>query len=104
MIKNEPLSNVLLAKKKRKKTKKRKKKIGGFLPLVPILTTLAALVGGLSSAAKTINQNSFNRKSLAEQQKHNHFLENTIAAKGSGLFLKPYKINGKGLKKKKKKS
>lgn len=72
-------------------------KIGGFLPLVSILTALGAL-GGLSSGGaaivKTINSAKDAKKQLEEAARHNKSME--AIAMGKGLFLKPYK-NGYGL-------
>lgn len=72
-------------------------KIGGFLPLVPILTALGAL-GGLTSGgaaiAKAINSAKDAKKQLEESTRHNKNME--AIAMGKGLYLKPYK-KGYGL-------
>jgi len=72
-------------------------KIGGFLPLIPILTALGA-VGGLASGgsavAKAINAVKNGKEQLAEATRHNRYMESI--AMGKGLFLKPYK-KGYGL-------
>lgn len=72
-------------------------KIGGFLPLVPILTALGALGGissGAASIAKAINTAKDAKKQLEESIRHNKSME--AIAMGKGLFLKPYK-KGYGL-------
>lgn len=72
-------------------------KIGGFLPLVPILTALGAigsLTSGGTAVAKAINEAKTARSQLEEAQRHNKTLE--AIAMGKGLFLKPYK-KGLGL-------
>lgn len=72
-------------------------KVGGFLPLVPILTALGALGGiasGGSAIAKAINNAKSAREQLAEATRHNRYMESI--AMGKGLYLKPYK-KGYGL-------
>ena len=72
-------------------------KVGGFLPLVPVLTALSAL-GGLASGGtaivKAINDIKNGKEQLAEANRHNRYMESI--AMGKGLYLKPYK-NGYGL-------
>lgn len=72
-------------------------KIGGFLPLVPILTalgTLGGLASGGTSIAKFINDAKSAKKELEEANRHNKTME--AIAMGKGLFMKPYK-KGYGL-------
>lgn len=72
-------------------------KIGGFLPLIPILTALSALGGlatGGSAIAKAVNDVKNGKEQLAEATRHNRYMESI--AMGKGLFLKPYK-SGYGL-------
>lgn len=79
------------AKKKRRiiPTPKR----GGFLPLLlPILGAIGALGGGAAGIAKAVNDAKANKEQLEEQKRHNLALE--AAAKGKGLYLKPYKGYG----------
>uniref|UniRef100_A0A1B0G602 Uncharacterized protein n=1 Tax=Glossina morsitans morsitans TaxID=37546 RepID=A0A1B0G602_GLOMM len=71
--------------------------LGGFLPLVPILTALSAL-GGLatsgSAIVKAVNDIKNGREQLAETARHNRHMESI--AMGRGLYLKPYR-KGYGL-------
>lgn len=72
-------------------------KIGGFLPIIPILTALGAigsLATGGAAIAKTVNATKDAKKQLAESIRHNQKMESI--AVGKGLFLKPYK-KGYGL-------
>lgn len=72
-------------------------KIGGFLPLIPILSALSA-VGGLATGgaaiAKSINAAKAAKNQLEEASRHNKKME--AIAMGKGLYLKPYK-KGYGL-------
>lgn len=67
-------------------------KIGGFLPLIPILTALGA-IGSLSAGgaaiAKAINNAKTAREQLEENKRHNKSIE--AIALGQGLYLKPYR-------------
>lgn len=103
-------SAIKIADKAIKKIIKRKKvtplvprvlpvpKVGGFLPLIPMLTALSA-IGGLASGgsaiAKTINEAKSAKEQFNEAQRHNKVLE-AIAIGGKGLYLKPYR-KGYGL-------
>lgn len=93
---------VLKASSKLKSSKKKKRiipipKKGGFLPLLfPILGALGALGGGAAGIAKAVNDAKANKEQLEEQKRHNLALES--AAKGRGLYLKPYKGYGMFLK------
>lgn len=72
-------------------------KIGGFLPLIPILTALSALGGlatGGSAIVKAVNDIKNGKEQLAEASRHNRYMESI--AMGKGLHLKPYKT-GYGL-------
>uniref|UniRef100_A0A1B0FM51 Phospholipase A2-like domain-containing protein n=1 Tax=Glossina morsitans morsitans TaxID=37546 RepID=A0A1B0FM51_GLOMM len=72
-------------------------KLGGFLPLVPILTALSALGGlatGGSAIVKAVNDIKNGREQLAEATRHNRHMESI--AMGRGLYLKPYR-KGYGL-------
>lgn len=72
-------------------------KIGGFLPLIPILTALGA-IGSLSTGgaaiAKAVNAAKNAKTQLDEATRHNKTME--AIAMGKGLYLKPYK-KGYGL-------
>lgn len=114
LLKNEKPINisdaVKIAKKAVKLNFKRKKranisiprvipipKIGGFLPLIPILTALSALGGlatGGSAIVKAVNSIKNGKEQLAEATRHNRYMESI--AMGKGLYLKPYK-SGYGL-------
>lgn len=72
-------------------------KIGGFLPLVPILTALSAigsLASGSAAIAKAITNANTGKKQLEESKRHNKKMESIHV--GNGMFLKPYK-KGYGL-------
>lgn len=72
-------------------------KVGGFLPLIPILSTLAALGGlasGGSAIAKAVNSAKAAKNQFDEASRHNKTME--AIAMGKGLYLKPYK-KGYGL-------
>lgn len=72
-------------------------KIGGFLPLIPILTALGAvgsLATGGSAIAKAVNATKNAKNQLEESIRHNKAMESI--AVGKGLYLKPYKT-GYGL-------
>lgn len=72
-------------------------KIGGFLPLVSILTALGALGGitsGGAAVVKAINSVKDAKQQLDESIRHNKKMESI--AMGKGLYLKPYK-KGYGL-------
>lgn len=72
-------------------------KVGGFLPLVPILTALSALgsvASGSAAIAKAINNASTSKKQLEESKRHNKKMESISV--GEGMFLKPYR-KGYGL-------
>lgn len=72
-------------------------KIGGFLPLIPVLTALSALGGlasGGSAIVKAVNAIKNGKEQLAEANRHNRYMESI--AMGKGLYLKPYKT-GYGL-------
>lgn len=67
-------------------------KIGGFLPIIPILTALSAvgaLATGGSSIMKAINSTKDAKRQLEENIRHNKSMENI--AIGKGLYLKPFK-------------
>lgn len=67
-------------------------KVGGFLPLVPILSALGALgalTSGGAAVAKAINVAKNGRRQLEESKRHNRTIE--AIAVGKGLYLKPYK-------------
>ncbi|KAF6197995.1 hypothetical protein GE061_007740 [Apolygus lucorum] len=67
---------------------------GGFLPLILAgLGTLGSIVGGLGTAGKAISDAKVNARRLEEEQRHNRAME---AGRGAGLYLRPYKISGKG--------
>lgn len=72
-------------------------KIGGFLPLIPVLTALGA-IGSLSTGgaaiAKAVNAAKNAKKQLEEATRHNKSME--AIAIGKGFYLKPYK-KGYGL-------
>lgn len=72
-------------------------KIGGFLPLIPILSALSA-IGGLATGgaaiAKSVNAAKAAKNQLDEASRHNKTME--AIALGKGLYLKPYK-KGYGL-------
>ncbi|MEY2831110.1 MAG: hypothetical protein RLZZ574_368 [Cyanobacteriota bacterium] len=74
-------------------------KRGGILPfLVPLFAGLSAvgsLAGGAAAITKAVNDAKFARKKIEENQRHNHSME-SIALKGKGYYLRPYK-NGYGL-------
>jgi len=87
-------------------------KIGGFLPIVPILTALSAL-GSLASGsaviAKTINNARMAKKDMGEKKRHRRKIESVAVGevlylkphrKGYGCFLKSYS-KWKGIKKRK---
>lgn len=70
-------------------------KSGGFLPLIPLFSGLAAL-GALGSSAAAITKAVTDTKNasqkLQEQKRHNQSMEAiAVGKKGSGLYLKPYK-------------
>lgn len=68
-------------------------KIGGVLPLIPIfaaLSAVGALSGGAAGIAKAINDAKNAKKQLSESERHNKTME-SIALRGKGLYLKPYK-------------
>lgn len=72
-------------------------KIGGFLPIIPILTALGAigsLATGGAAIAKAVNATKDAKKQLEESIRHNKTME--AIAVGKGLYLKPYK-KGYGL-------
>lgn len=72
-------------------------KIGGFLPIIPILTALGAigsLATGGAAIAKTVNAAKDAKKQLDESIRHNKTME--AIGVGKGLYLKPYK-KGYGL-------
>lgn len=73
-------------------------KVGGFLPLVSVLTALGA-VGGLASSGsavvRAVNEIKAAKEQLKEAKRHNETME-SIAIGGRGVFLKPYK-SGYGL-------
>lgn len=72
-------------------------KIGGFLPLIPILTALGAigsLTTGGAAIAKAVNATKNAKNQLEEAIRHNKTME--AIAVGKGLYLKPYK-KGYGL-------
>ena len=72
-------------------------KVGGFLPLVPILTALSALgslASGSASIAKAINNAKAAKQQLDESKRHNKQIEGV--AVGDGMYLKPYR-KGYGL-------
>lgn len=72
-------------------------KIGGFLPLIPILTALSALGGlasGGSAIVKAVNNIKNGKEQLSEAKRHNRYMESI--AMGKGLHLKPFKT-GYGL-------
>jgi len=46
-------------------------KIGGFLPLIPILTALGGLASGGSAVSKAINAVKNGKEQLAEATRHN---------------------------------
>lgn len=84
---------------RRKKVRKSKKRViptpkqGGFLPLLfPALAALGGLAGGAAGIAKAVNDSKAQQKEIEEQKRHNLIMES--AAKGSGLYLKPYKGYG----------
>lgn len=67
-------------------------KVGGFLPLVPILTALSAvgsLASGSAAIVKSINNAKMAKAHLEENQRHNRKMESV--ALGEGLYLQPYK-------------
>lgn len=69
-------------------------KTGGILPLLlPILGALGALGGGAAGIAKAVQDSKAHQQHLAEEKRHNLVMEQ--AAKGKGLYLKPYKGFGK---------
>lgn len=74
-------------------------KRGGILPfLVPLFAGLSAaggLAGGAAAVAKAVNDTKNARKTMEEQKRHNQKME-SIAVKGSGFYLRPYR-NGYGL-------
>lgn len=72
-------------------------KIGGFLPIVPILTALSAMgaiASGGASIAKALNTAKNAKEQLQENIRHNNKMESI--AMGKGLYLKPFK-NGMGI-------
>lgn len=75
-------------------------RVGGILPLIPILSGIAALgslIGGASGVVKTINAAKAARSELGETTRHNKQLEAiALGKKGSGLYLKKYR-KGLGL-------
>ncbi|BES95681.1 Hypothetical protein NTJ_08493 [Nesidiocoris tenuis] len=89
--------------KKKKTTKKPLKKgkpsvvaakRGGFLPLlVPIASTLAALLGGGSAVAKTIMDAKKGIRDSEETKRHNVKMEQI--AGGEGVFIRPYRSRNK---------
>lgn len=80
-------------KKKKKNSKKRiirSPKIGGFVPILPLITGIASIGSAIGSLINTYRS--------SKQANRNKAME----AIGKGLYLKPYKY-GEGLKRKKKK-
>lgn len=72
-------------------------KIGGFLPIIPIMTALGAigsLATGGAAITKAVNATKDAKKQLEEAIRHNKEMESI--AVGKGLYLKPYKT-GYGL-------
>lgn len=72
-------------------------KIGGFLPIVPILTALSAMgaiASGGASIAKALNSAKNAKEQLDENIRHNRKVESIVM--GKGLYLKPFK-SGMGI-------
>lgn len=89
-----------MAKKRRGRKKKQTRKIpinkvGGFVTALPLLGS--AIAAG-SSVYKTYKDVSNARKAMEEQVRHHKKMEE-LAKRGRGLFLRPYKKKGGGLKK-----
>ena len=78
---------------KRKSTKKKKVKKGGVLPILlgPIIAALGSLAAGSAGIATAVNKAKADAKLLAETQHHNRTME------GKGLKKKKKKSRGKGL-------
>jgi len=67
-------------------------KIGGFLPIVPILTPLSAvgsLASGSAAIAKTIYNARMVKEGMKEMKRHNRKIDSVN--EGGGLYLKPYR-------------
>jgi len=87
------------------------RKEGGLLPLLTLLPLIfggigaaGATAGGIAGAVKAANDKAKNDLELAEQKRHNASIEKVVlgngcdstTANGCGIFLQPYK--GKSLK------
>lgn len=78
---------------------KQKRKRGGIIPLLPVfagLSALGSLAGGASAVAKVITDTRNAKKNLDELKRHNTAME------GRGLYLRPYRARGGGVKRKRK--
>ena len=100
------VNNVLEAIKKRTgygfnttSSQMKSLKSGGFLPLLfPALAALGGLATGASAITRAVMSKKEADKQLAEQKRHNEMIEAAaLSKKGSGLFKKCTKCNGKGL-------
>ena len=89
-----------LLKKKEKKSKNSFSKVWRFL--LPLIAGLSTAVSAGARAIKTIKDLSNAKKLIQETERHNKAIEE-ISKKGKGLFLRPYKKSGKGIKKRRKK-
>ena len=109
----------LNGRRKRKRGIKRGRRVipvppkqGGVLPLVPLFASVGALASGAATVARAINQAKSNKRQLDESVRHNKHMEALAMGKagkgfrlrpwGYGLRLRPKRIDGCGLKRKKK--
>lgn len=95
--------NIVLFDLSIKKTPKTGGSIGGFLPALAVaapyifggLTSLGALMGGISSIKSTIDDKKYKDKLNEEQERHNKVIEKIISEKTTSVHV------GSNLKKKK---
>lgn len=87
--------------RKRRRTRQliiAKRKKGGFLPVLAAIGALSSIAGGAAGLANQINSIKNRNQFLQEIKRHNAAME------GKGLFLRPYRKKGKGMRRRKKKA
>lgn len=65
---------------------KHMEKTGGFLPLLAMIPTIAAVLGGVGAVANTITNAVSAAKTNAEQARHNRAIEEQQGKSGSGML------------------